>query len=70
MVNGKGPFRFLFDTGVSVCVLHRGFVNPLELESLGATEIGDPSGNARCPAQVGRLAIRSGSVRRQIGCGV
>lgn len=50
-VNGKGPFLFFYDTGASVCILDTGFVEELGLESLGTTEVGDHTANARIPAE-------------------
>jgi predicted aspartyl protease len=51
MVNGKGPFLFFYDTGASVCVLDTGFVEELELTSLGKAEVGDHTANARISAE-------------------
>ena len=50
MVNGRGPFKFFYDTGASVCVLDTGFVEELGLSSLGTTEVGDHTANARISA--------------------
>ena len=57
MLNGEGPFKFYFDTGASVCVLHTGFAKELGLPVLGPTEIGDHTANARIPAE--RVHIES-----------
>lgn len=56
MVNGKGPFKFYYDTGASVCVLHTGFVEELGIASLGKTEVGDHTANARISADRVELA--------------
>ena len=56
MVNGKGPFKFYYDTGASVCVLHSGFVEEMGIASLGKTEVGDHTANARIPADRVELA--------------
>ena len=57
MVNGRGPFRFFYDTGASVCVFDSGFVEELGIPTLGTTEIGDHTANARisadCPVELG-----------------
>ncbi len=57
MVNGKGPFLFYYDTGASVCVLHTGFVEELGIPSLGTTEVGDHTGNARIAAERVKLDL-------------
>ncbi len=56
MVNGKGPFKFYYDTGASVCVLHSGFVEEMGIASLGQTEVGDHTANARIAADRVELA--------------
>lgn len=50
-VEGRGPYRFFLDTGASACVFDTAFVRELGLEHRGTTEIGDPSDNARIPAE-------------------
>ena len=51
MVHGRGPYRFYYDTGASVCVLDSGFVEELGMPVLGPTEIGDHTASARIPAE-------------------
>ncbi len=43
MLNGDGPFTLLLDTGAGVTLLGRQASERLRLESVGRTEIGDPS---------------------------
>jgi len=43
LVNGKGPFRFILDTGAATTVLNADFARKLKLKSTGTTRIGDPS---------------------------
>ena len=43
MINGEGPFRFLFDTGAGVTLLDPSLVKELGLKPTGTTKIGDPS---------------------------
>ena len=64
MVNGKGPYKFYFDTGASVCVLHTGFAEELGMPKLGKTELGDHTQNARIPAERVRMdTIELGGIR-------
>lgn len=42
-INGKGPFPFILDTGADSVVLNNDLIEELELESTGATKIGDPT---------------------------
>lgn len=42
-VQGKGPYRFVFDTGAGITVLTPELARELKLESTGKTQIGDPS---------------------------
>ncbi len=42
-INGKGPYRFVLDTGAATTVLHADLVEELGLASLGTTNAGDPS---------------------------
>lgn len=43
MVNGRGPYKFLLDTGAGVTVLNQDFADELGLAPIGETRIGDPS---------------------------
>lgn len=52
MVNGKGPYPFIFDTGASGTVLDKSLTNELGLEPVGQSDIGDPSGSQRIPVDV------------------
>ena len=49
-VNGKGPFKFLFDTGAAGTVLDEAFVGSLGLELGAEQEVGDPSAAKRIVA--------------------
>ena len=42
-INGKGPYKFLFDTGAGVTVLDPSLIKELDLKPNGTTKIGDPS---------------------------
>ncbi len=42
-INGKGPFRFILDTGASGSVLNDDLTQELGLPVIGKTRIGDPS---------------------------
>jgi hypothetical protein len=44
MVNGKGPFRFLLDTGAEVTLVTPSLARELGLPSLGETSVGSPGG--------------------------
>ncbi len=43
-IDGKGPFRFILDTGASVTVIDRKLADRLALPEVGETEIGSPLG--------------------------
>lgn len=51
-IDDQGPFEFLVDTGAGACVIDTGLAAELGLVSIGTTDIGDPSGNERLPAEV------------------
>lgn len=63
-VNGKGPFRFAFDTGNGgILMLSAGLVKQLGLHAVGERMVGDPSGkNDRAIAQVHVDSFDLGSV--------
>jgi hypothetical protein len=66
MVNGRGPFRFLLDTGASTTVLDLGFARELGLPVVGTTRIGDPADPEGILADVvaiERLAIGGATFR-------
>ncbi len=42
-VQGKGPYRFVFDTGAGVTILTPELARELKIEATGKTRIGDPS---------------------------
>ncbi|HKQ50282.1 MAG TPA: aspartyl protease family protein [Phycisphaerae bacterium] len=42
-VQGRGPFRFVFDTGAGVAILSPELAEKLKIESSGKTRIGDPA---------------------------
>jgi predicted aspartyl protease len=41
-INGKGPFKFIFDTGAGATVLDQTLADELGLLKIGTTKIGDP----------------------------
>ncbi len=43
-IDGKGPFRFILDTGASVTVIDRSLADRLAITGKGETEIGSPLG--------------------------
>lgn len=51
-VNGKGPYRFMLDTGAAVNVFDSGFVEELGLPIVGEQMVGDPSASARIRSDV------------------
>jgi predicted aspartyl protease len=52
MINGKGPYPFIFDTGASVTVFDKSLSDELDLEVVGQSEIGDPSGSQQLPVDL------------------
>jgi CubicO group peptidase (beta-lactamase class C family) len=56
-LNGKGPFRFVVDTGSSAMLrITRAVQQTLQLEQLGEVMVGDPSGQHMAPHPVVRVA--------------
>jgi predicted aspartyl protease len=43
MINGQGPFEFVFDTGAGISVLRPHVIEKLGLEPTGTIRVGDPS---------------------------
>ncbi len=64
MINGHGPFEFLFDTGCSPQIVLDGeFAREIGLESAGVQLMGDPASPQSIEAQVHEIAeVRIGSV--------
>ncbi|MCZ6835927.1 MAG: aspartyl protease family protein [Planctomycetota bacterium] len=63
MINGKGPFPFIFDTGASVTVIDQSLTEELGLEKIGKSEIGDPSGSQQISVDLVRInALQAGGL--------
>src|SRR6187399_2767427 len=54
-VNGKGPYRFYFDTGASVCVLDSTFASEVGIANLGKTRVGDSTADGGVDADKVRI---------------
>jgi len=55
-VNGKGPFRFIFDTGAAGNVISAELAHELNLPALQSAAMGRPGSDKPLPATVTRLA--------------
>lgn len=55
-VNGKGPFRFIFDTGAAGNVIGEDLAHELNLPALQTASMGRPGSDKPLPATVTRLA--------------
>lgn len=54
-INGKGPYRFIFDTGASGTVITESLAEELELPIMGRAAMGSPGGGEPVPATIRRL---------------
>ena len=43
-INGKGPFRFVFDTGAGGTMIDKAVTEGMDLPTLGMAQVGDASG--------------------------
>ncbi|MDH3215156.1 MAG: aspartyl protease family protein [Candidatus Krumholzibacteria bacterium] len=57
LINGKGPYNLVVDTGAGVTVLDKDLVAALDLPVMGTSLVGSPMGAERIPAD--SLAIRT-----------
>jgi hypothetical protein len=60
-INGKGPFRFIFDTGASGLVVNSSVAKTLKLKDLGEVKVGspaDPEGISARLVLVDKLKVR------------
>jgi predicted aspartyl protease len=56
MVNGRGPFRFILDTGTGgEAIVTPELASVLQLPAIGTTRLDDPSGESGQPAEVRRI---------------
>ena len=44
-INGKGPFRFVFDTGAGGTMIDKAIAQGMDLPTLGMAQVGDATGN-------------------------
>ena len=55
MLEGKGPFAFIVDTGAGGTVVAQDLATELHLAITGETEMGSPMGSQRIPAHIVRI---------------
>ena len=67
-INGKGPFRFILDTGAQGLVINADLAKQLDLQSTGKTHMGDPSDPEAI--EVDRVRLDSVSIGDAILTGV
>ncbi len=61
MINGKGPYRFIFDTGASGSVIDDSVAQALGLEVKGEVRVGSPGTDKTTKANLVNLNITLGS---------
>lgn len=61
-IAGKGPFRFILDSGADVTVIDHGLAGRFELKELGKTEIGSPLGGTVPATRLQLKDLRLGSI--------
>jgi len=55
MINGQGPYPFIFDTGSPILVILSPLDQELDLEVVGATQVGSPAGGEPVDADLVRI---------------
>lgn len=52
LINGEGPYPFIFDTGSPILVLLGPLADDLNMDVTGSTEVGSPAGGTPVPADL------------------
>lgn len=62
MLNGKGPYKFIFDTGASGSVIDAGISKELNLNVIGKVKVGSPAGHEVLEGEVVKAQLGAGGI--------